>query len=343
MASSRRAEARLRAEAKASRSQLNSLLAGQSEVFGRGTLFGCVTAASRSCSGVFEKAYLAKLAARLTGIATAKAELLGVGAELAMFSALTVDDWIDRTPFRAGRPAIHLSHGPTMALLAAACLGEAAHDAIRQASYDSPKNNRREIERAFARSVLSIQAGQALLEENDAISASPGLIDKLARARCGQLIGFTMGSAGWIKGDPQMAMILTEVGEWAGIALQHRNDIQDFTVSFDQDTKPPLADLLNGQPNLVLAHLFHRSDHLSSAERSLLAKLCGRNKKARRKPASRTEFSAVLRMIAHTGAGRSAMLQLIRSVQRANMILASHFPANRLAEWRDFAFLLQRP
>lgn len=338
-----RAETRLRTEAKTSRLRLGALLAELREPLAGSHLLFCVTGASRLCSGVFEKAYLTKLAARLIGIPSQEVELLGIGAELAMFSALTVDDWIDHTPFRAGRPTLHATHGPAMTVFAASCLAEAAHEAVRQACRHLPQEHRTEIEKAFTRSFLSIQAGQAMVERSDAGTASPAFLDRLARVRCGRLIGFAMGSVGWFSGNSNAARSLEEAGTWIGTALQHRNDIQDFTVSFDQDIKPPLADLLNGQPNLVISHIVRHADRLSDSEQTLLTQLKGRNKLVNNKPVTLDEFNAVLHMVAQTEAGTLAGRQLSRCLKKADNALARYFDNKLLDEWKDYTLLLQHP
>lgn len=343
VAHSRRAEARLQIEAKASRSRLQALIVGLRKPLSEGGLVDCATEASGLCSGIFEKTYLARLAARLTGIPTKQAELLGMGAELAMFSALTVDDWIDQTHIRSGSSAFHVRRGPAIAIITATCLGEAAHRAVRQICSNLPQEQRAKIEEAFSRSILGIQAGQAMVECSNAALASAGLLDRLARLRCGRLIGFVMGSVGQLSGNQSVANSLEEAGTWIGTALQHRNDIQDFTVSFKQRIKPPLADLLNGQPNLVLTHLFRHLDCLTSAERALLTKLHGRNKHSARKLIRQTEFTAVLRMVTKSRAGVLATKQLGRCVKKADDAFAKHFDGKSLREWRDYAMLLQNP
>lgn len=292
---------------------------------------------------MLEKAYLAKLAARLCGASEERAELLGLGGELAMFSALTVDDWVDSSSIRASRPAIHARHGPPLTVFAANCLLEFAHAAVRDACDGLPVEVQRAIQHSFSDAVLSIQAGQALVEQFDPTSGTYAVLEKMARLRCGRLIAFAMGAAGWLVGREDLVRALNEAGEWVGIALQHRNDIQDFTVAYDQTIKPPMADLLKGQPNLVVTAIDRNSKCLSKSQRELLAAVRGRATGTAIPELTREEFEGLLAIVEATGAGYEALDRLALCAQRATRCLAAGFPAEPLEEWLDYADALTLP
>lgn len=110
------------AEAAKSRTALAVLLSKLREPLIGSGLWSVTRSATALCSGVFEKTYLAKLFGRICGASELATEWAGLAAELFMFAALTVDDWSDATPFRAGKPAIHSAYGADHAILVAHCL-----------------------------------------------------------------------------------------------------------------------------------------------------------------------------------------------------------------------------
>jgi geranylgeranyl pyrophosphate synthase len=335
---------RMRAEAKRSRHALTASLAQLRKPLAGSGLWPAARAAAALCSGSFEKAYLTKLFARICGAPREATELAGLAAELFMFAALTVDDWSDGAPFRAGKPAIHSTYGPDETVLASNCLIEAAHHALNEAAATVSEKLRPSFLESFRSAALSIQAGQA---EMLALSGRPvdsvKVVEGLARLRCGRLISSAMTTGVYLAGRTELLSAVEEAGEWLGIALQYRNDIQDFTVPFKQRIKPPLADLLNGQPNVVVCQLLRAQATLSFAELRLLFSLHGRNLKAKSRPLTQGEFSAVLELTASSRAAEKAAHQLARCVTRARQAVLPFLTQNDRSELDDYLCLLLEP
>lgn len=339
---SERAIQRLKSEARSTIKGLQRVLKEVRDPLAGSGLSANTTEAIHLCTGSLEKAYLAKLTTRLSNAPPDIAEELGIAAELAMISALTADDWFDKTPFRSGRNAFHVDHGPGITVITSTVILEIAHRVLGNSIERLPIESRHGIRQLFTNAVLNIQAGQAMIERKDSLAATPASINQLALKRCGHLIGFVLGSVGWLSGKLPVAS-LTEAGTWIGTALQHRNDIQDFTVAYDQPIKPPLADLLNGQPNLVLIHLFRNMHYLGKNDQKRLHDLHGRNRSLPIKRLKKNEFDFVLHAIAQSKADIMSMRQLAECVDNADNILR-HIPELRsLDEWSDYAELLKQP
>jgi geranylgeranyl pyrophosphate synthase len=335
---------RMDAEARKSRCALNALLAQVRKPVAGSTLWPTTRVAVALCSGSFEKAYLTKLSGRICGAPKEAAELAGLAAELFMFAALTVDDWADGATFRAGQPAIHSAHGPQQAVLTANCLIEAAHLALNEAAAVVPARLRRSFLESFRTAELSIQAGQAdVLALSGKPIVSIAVVERLARLRCGRLIAGAMAAGGYLAGRTELLRALEEAGEWLGIALQYRNDIQDFTVSFDQNDKPPMADLSNGQPNLVVCLLFQALPHMRPRERTFLTTVQGSHRSKYRKALTKSEFIGVLDLIARYRVGEAAASELAACVVRSKKAVGDLLPCSAKKELGDYMELLLQP
>lgn len=334
----------MEAEAKKSRRVLTALLGKLRRPLAGSTLWPLTRVAADLCSGSFEKAYLTKLFGRICGAPAEATEFAGLAAELFMFAALTTDDWLDATPFRAGNPTIHFKHGPRNAVLAANCLMAAAHYALSEAAEFVPTKLRRDFFESFRTAELSIQAGQAeVLALSSKPVASVEVVERLARLRCGKLMASGIAAGAYLAGRTEFLPALVATGEWFGIALQYRNDIQDFTVAFKQRVKTPLADLLNGQPNLVICHLLQAQVSMSHAERNLLFSLHGRNLKAGPRPLTHKEFDAVLELTVSSCASENAARELARCAGRAHRAVAPFLTSPDLSELEHYIHLLLEP
>lgn len=340
----RRAVERVQAEAKRSRHALAALLVQLRKPLASSCLWPTTRLAAALCSGSFEKSYLTKLSGRICGSPTHATALSGIAAELFMFAALTVDDWLDGTTFRAGKPAIHSTHGSEETVLAANCLTEAAHLALNEAAAALPSKLRAAFLESFRTAGLSIQAGQA---DVLALSGKPvdsiAVVERLARLRCGKLIASVMTAGAYLSERVELLPALAEAGEWLGIALQYRNDIQDFTVAFDETVKPPLADLLNGQPNLVVCLLFQTLPRMKPRERGFLKAMHARYRSKTGKVLGKGEFSSVLDLVSQYGASAEAMDQLAACVRRSRQSLVDRMPHHVMEEFEDYLELMLHP
>lgn len=266
----------LRCEAQKSESVLKTALAPARRPLRASGLWLSVRDCVTLCGGTFEKAYLSVLAGRLTGAAEGPARLLGISAELLMFAALAVDDWSDDSQIRNNRPALHITHGASTAILSAFVLTEVAQATVDRATKGIPPKFSVKIRTMFRRAQLAIQTGQGRIKRvNNDRHYSLAQIESISRQRCGLLIAAAMGTPALLAKHNAAAVALAQAGVWTGLALQHRNDIIDFTIAFDQNIKPPLADLLNAQPNLVSFYLWNALPRMTTSERRLLTRLHG--------------------------------------------------------------------
>lgn len=334
----------MQAEAKKSRRVLTALLAQLRKPLAGSALWPTTRAAAALCSGSFEKTYLTKLSGKICGAPTHATELSGLAAELLMFAALTVDDWSDGTAFRAGKPAIYSAHSPERAVLAANCLIEAAHLALNEAAAVVPEKLREGFLKSFRTAAISIQAGQAdVLALSGKAVDSVAVMEKLARERCGHLVAAAMSAGAYLTGRTELLPALAKAGLWLGISLQHRNDIQDFTVAYNQMIKPPLADLQNGQPNLVVCFLMQALSRMRPKERTFLLALHGRRISQSKTTLTRREFSDVLALVENYGIARQASSHLAVSVAEAGRVMAYLPVSPRANELADYLELVLQP
>ena len=137
------------------------------------------------------------------------------------------------------------------------------------------------------------------------------------------LIAAAMGAGACMAGRVDLLPTLAQAGEWIGIALQHRNDIQDFTVTFEGAVKPPLADLLTGQVNLVVCCLLQATHRFTPSERQLFEGLLGRHRGTTRPSLTEREFSGLLELTVKYGAAAKAARKLTMCVERSRATLGT--------------------
>jgi geranylgeranyl pyrophosphate synthase len=239
--------------------------------------FDLIWESIETASTSFEKYFLTTLSTGFCNSQIEGVEYLGLAAELIMFSALTTDDLLDKTPYRNGHIPIYLKRGEGKAVISAfALIGIFEHCLQKGLSHNVTEDAKILIRERFWCAFRDIQAGQYMVDAYTQQSvASIQLLDKLAYLRCGTLIGscFSVGAA--FSGDIRKFDSFYTVGIWIGKALQHRNDILDFTFPDNQNIKPPFEDMINGQPNLVLAFVFMNFSKLDSVERNTIRELYG--------------------------------------------------------------------
>lgn len=226
----------------------------------------------------FEKYFLTTVSAKLCKSLTKEVEFLGLAAELIMFSALTVDDFLDQTKCRNNYVPIYLKRGEGKAILASFALIDIFEDCLQKGLNNGVTEEVKTlIRKQFWRAFRDIQVGQytvCISTQESVLSVE--FLDKLAHLRCGSLIGacFSVGPA--LSGNKKKYASFYNSGIWIGKALQHRNDIIDFILADNQKIKPCFEDFVNGQANIVSVFIFKNFPKLNSAEQEAIKHMYGR-------------------------------------------------------------------
>lgn len=194
--------------------------------------------------GVRERAFLTRTAAQLCGVKWSDARPIAVAAECFMAGALTADDVLDSALTRWHKPSAYARWGDDQTWLIAEVLHGLAHTALENlepvAAAPVRLSFRRCVEGQY-RDILPRKT-QSRREAVD-----------LAMERTGALIQACLVAPALLGHSPYVKP-LSVFGEHLGTAFQLADDIWDFVGDPRIMGKPILGDLLNGQPNIVLAH-----------------------------------------------------------------------------------------
>lgn len=201
-------------------------------------------------TGVRERAFLVKIAARLSKLPWKDAIPVAVAAECFIASALTADDALDGAETRWRKPTVASRWGCEQAWLIAEVLHAFGH-----ASLDSLRPDAAEPMRAAYRRLLE---GQFRDVQAPPLRSTAAAIE-LATEKTGLLIQSCLTVPALISHSPHHED-LASFGIHFGTAFQLVDDIYDFVGDPKIMGKPILGDMLNAQPNIVLAHALARSD-----------------------------------------------------------------------------------
>jgi octaprenyl-diphosphate synthase len=196
-------------------------------------------------SGLRERAFLVHASTDLCGADWKQTIHLAIAAECFIASALTADDVLDRASTRGGMPAVWCRWGDGAAWLVAEML-----HALAQSSAGKLTGI---VARAFQRSCRVVFEGQFRETLSDPSLRSTRLALELAYKRTGYLVQVCCSGPAQICGSP-LEKALAMYGKNVGTAIQLADDIYDFVGDPKMMGKPLLGDLLNAQPNIVLAH-----------------------------------------------------------------------------------------
>lgn len=206
-----------------------------------------------SLIGVRERAFLVRVSSQLCGVKWKRALPIALAAECFISSALTADDVLDRATTRWKKPTVWKRWGDGQAWL----IAELLH-ALAQVSLDAvePVVAALPLRSAFRR----LLEGQ-FKEFASSRICSPEETVELAMERTGGLIQACLVAPSLFAASP-FRKSLSIFGENLGTALQLADDIFDFVGDPALMGKPTLGDLLNGQPNIVLAHALQQKNSL---------------------------------------------------------------------------------
>jgi geranylgeranyl pyrophosphate synthase len=201
-------------------------------------------------TGVRERAFLVKVSSQLCQVRWRDTSDFASAAEYFNASAFTADDVLDRGITRWKRPTVWARWGGAQAWLVAEVLHRLAEISLARVEQTVAAP----LRSAFLH-LLEGQFGQITSKSLDSTQTAI----QLARERTGKLIQACLVGPALLTGS-RFRRDLASFGEDLGIAFQLADDILDFLGDPARMGKPVLSDLLNGQPNIVLAHALARKD-----------------------------------------------------------------------------------
>lgn len=211
--------------------------------------------------GERERPFLVRLSAELTGGTFADAMPLALATELFISAALTGDDLIDEAPIRWGKPTVSRTWSFGDALLVAEILHSLANRSISLLFNNCLDENVRTVCR-IQNELQLVFRGLLVWQHRE--SSLTGVLEvneqqciDLAYERTGRLLELSLSSPAILnRADADTINSLSTFGRLFGTAFQLRDDLIDFIGEEDVIGKPIMADLKNGQPNIVLSHFF---------------------------------------------------------------------------------------
>jgi len=212
-------------------------------------------------SGLRERAFLVRAASDVCGLAPETTISLAIAAECFIASALTADDVLDRASTRWGMPTVWRHWGDGAAWLVAEMLHALAQiSAGLLPGKESDACYSPVLARAFQSTCRVFFDGQFQeITSTPSSLRSKRLALELAYKRTGYLVQICCSGPALISNNP-LAKPLAMYGKNIGTAIQLADDIYDFMGDPHRMGKPVLGDLLNAQPNIVLAHALVHGD-----------------------------------------------------------------------------------
>lgn len=204
-----------------------------------------------SLIGVRERAFLTRISCQLCGVRWSTALPIALAAECFISSALTGDDVVDRADTRWRKPTVWKRWGDDQAWLVTEMLHALAHSAIDASKHAAAADVVRSSFNRFFEGQFREIACKKTHSRKDAV--------ELAMERTGCLIEACLVAPALIA-DSRFRKPLSAFGKNFGTAFQLADDIYDFLGDPAVMGKPILGDLLNGQPNIVLAHALDQED-----------------------------------------------------------------------------------
>jgi len=200
---------------------------------------------------------------------------LAITSELIMVAALTADDVFDKSLKREGKISLYASVGADKTFLVSEFMFAVAIKSLfefRKINQNVSFDILEKIINSFLEAYLAIQKAQYWLlihDRENLLKLTPSVMDEINRLGLGLLFGITLSAPALLIGDNKQANILDNVGKILGSGLQHSNDIADFIWGEDDLGRIGFEDLLNGQPNLVMAYM-NQNIRINKADRDYL-------------------------------------------------------------------------
>ncbi len=221
-----------------------------------------------------------------------------VGIETLHNFTLLLDDVMDKSDIRRGRPTVHKKYNANTAILA----GDTMLTLATQYVTEVPGDKLREVLDTFNRMALDVYEGQQLdmdFEHSDNIALSDYL--EMIEGKTGSLLGAAVKIGSLIGGaSEEDAKLMYEFGVMTGLAFQIQDDWLDTFGDSTTFGKPIGGDILNGKKTYLYVAALEEGGQTAEALRA-----------AFNMPATDMKIKAVTRLYEKIGAGgRSASLYL---------------------------------
>lgn len=253
-------------------------------------------------SGARERAFLVRVSSQLCRVRWNEVLPIALAAELFIASAFTSDDVLDCAPTRWKKATVWKRSDSHQAWLVAETLHALAQLSLStvQPATAAP------LRAAFNRLIV----GQFAQIQPEDLSSTQRAIE-LARERTGALIQACLVAPA-IMADEPLRQSLATFGINFGTAFQLVDDIRDFLGAPSRMGKPILGDILNGQPNIVLAHALRQKDSHSKQE---VTRWVGKGTKLR--PGDATAITEALNALGSIEYARGVVKQYINGARKA--------------------------
>ncbi|MGC8675901.1 MAG: polyprenyl synthetase family protein [Candidatus Micrarchaeia archaeon] len=160
---------------------------------------------------------------------------LAAAVELIHVSSLIQDDIIDKSSARRGTTAVHVKYGVNAAMLAIDALVSKA------ISLAAPYGN--EVIRSLSNAALEMCAGELMDSEQNSKCSKLQQYLRMARLKSASLIGVSLSIVATHK-KSAIEKTLYNIGVYAGLAFQIRDDVIDFLEGGASDSGSNIIDVL---------------------------------------------------------------------------------------------------
>jgi len=223
-------------------------------------------------SPVRERAYLMRLSAELSDVNEEAIELLAIVIEMQIIAAYLKDDILDGNQMRCHLQTINSKYDIRRAAIYSDLFLNSSYIALDKVRQLIPEAHYKDVFFKITESYKCISLGQI---ETVCFDYTVSNIVSTICLLYERLVGIAFGNycSLLISQDNDMKEQLFMFGKNIGMALQVKNDISDFIIDPLISGIPAYQDLLQGQPNIVIAYLLEYQNKFSDKEMLLLNNL----------------------------------------------------------------------
>ncbi len=219
-----------------------------------------------------ERAYLMSLSAELSNLNNRVIDLLGIVIEMQVIAAYVKDDILDNNYKRNNQPTVNWKYNSKVATIYSDLFLNASYLALDDIRKLTTEIQYEDLVLKINESYQYICLGQI---ETACFNYSNSNLFSSIYSLYERLVGIAYGNycSMLISHDDILKEQLFLFGKNIGIALQVKNDISDFIIDPLASGIPAYQDLLQNQPNIVMAYLLKCRDDFSQNELKLLNEL----------------------------------------------------------------------
>lgn len=224
-----------------------------------------------------ERAYLLELSSELSNIDNKTiVNLLGIAIEMQIIAAYVKDDILDGNYERNSQPTVNYQYNNNVAAIYSDLFLDISYLVLEELRPMLDEIYYHEYIVKIHESYRSICIGQ--IETTCFNYSAPNLISSIC-SLYERLVGVAYANycSMLISKNRNLKEGLFRFGKYIGVALQVKNDISDFIIEPDISGIPVYQDLLQNQPNVVIAYLIESKENYSNEEIALLDELLSNN------------------------------------------------------------------